>query len=276
MRPEPLEVTLARIRPLGYESIEIADPCRYDLSDTKKLLEQYDIRCWGGVTLMLGEHNLAAADGDRRAQSVRYVKEIVQRVSDLDGEVVTVVPVTVRKLVPESTPENEWAWVLEGLQEINDLAEQAGVRLAIEPLNRFETYFINRVDQALVMAEDVGSNCGVCLDTFHLNIEEDDLLQAIRVGGSKIYDFHVADNNRLAPGQGTLDWLAIVRTLRSVGYAGGLAAEFLVPMDRSPIKRYSHDVQADGASVMSADFYTSLTARTAETMIPLIREPDAA
>ena len=270
MRPEPLEITLARIQQLGYRSIEIADPCRYDRAATEALLKRYDIRCWGGVTLMLGERNLAAKDSARRASSGQYVKEIVQRVSDLGGEIVTVVPATVNKIVPESTPENEWIWARDTLQEVNDLARRVGVRLAIEPLNRFETYFINRVDQALALAGAVGPNCGVCLDTFHLNIEEPDLLEAIRQGGSKIYDFHVADNNRLAPGQGALDWPAIVRTLKSVGYDGGLAAEFVVPMDRTPLNHYSHEMRADGASVMSEVFYTALAAKTAETLLPLI------
>ena len=118
-------------------------------------------------------------------EPVQYVKEIVQRVSDLGGEIVTVVPITVNKIFPESTPENEWMWVRDGLREINDLAKRTGVRLAIEPLNRFETYFINRVDQAIAMAEEVGPNCGVCLDTFHLNIEETNLMEAIRLAGGK-------------------------------------------------------------------------------------------
>jgi sugar phosphate isomerase/epimerase len=272
MRPEPLETTLARIQRLGYESIEIADPCRHELTATEALLKRYCIRCWGGVTLMLGARNLAAQDGARRASSVQYVKEIVQRVSDLGGEIVTIVPVTVGKLVPECAPEDEWAWVRDGLQEVNDLAKRVGIRLAIEPLNRFETYFINRTDQALAMAEAVGPNCGICLDTFHLNIEEANLLEAIRLGRGKIYDFHVADNNRLAPGQGALDWHAIVKALKSVGYNGALAAEFLVPTDRTPKNRYSHEVQDKGSSVMSEEFCTALAAKTAETLIPLIHD----
>ena len=273
MRPEPLETTLARIKRLGYDSIEIADPCRYELEVTERALRRYGIRCWGGVTLMLGEHNLAARDGEQRARSVQYIKDIVQRVSELDGQIVTIVPTTVRKLVPESTPEKEWAWVREGLQSVNDLAKREGVRLALEPLNRFETYFINRVDQAIAMAEAVGENCGVCADTFHLNIEESDLLDAIRLARGRLYDFHVADNNRLAPGQGALDWPAIVQTLKSVGYDGALAAEYLVPMDRTPRNRYSHELQENGCDVMSDEFYSALAAKTAETLLPLICDP---
>jgi sugar phosphate isomerase/epimerase len=153
-------------------------------------------------------------------------------------------------------------------------------------LNRFETYFINRADQALAMANEVSPNCGVCLDAFHVNIEETDFLGAIRICGKRIYDFHVADNNRLAPGQGSLHWPSIVRTLKEVGYNGALTAEFVAPIDRTPVLRYRDQleknpvnisaeqlkfIQDHGSSVLSEEFYTSLAAKTADTLIPLIR-----
>jgi len=144
------------------------------------LLKQHGIRCWGAVTLTLGERNLAARDPLQRAKSIGYVKSVVQMVSELEGEIVTIVPATVGKVVAESTAENEWAWVRDGLKEVYELAERLGVRMAIEPLNRFETYFINRADQAVAMAEAVGPRCGVCLDAFHMNIEEKDFLASIR------------------------------------------------------------------------------------------------
>jgi sugar phosphate isomerase/epimerase len=287
MRAEPLEITLARISRLGYESIEISgEPTQYDRASTHTLLKRYDIRCWGAVTLTLGERNLAAKDPAQRANSVQYVKSVVQMVSELGGEIITIVPATVGKVVADSTPENEWAWVRDGLQEVYHLADRLGVRMAIEPLNRFETYFINRADQALAMADAVGPKCGVCLDAFHMNIEEKDFLAAIRQAGRRIYDFHAADNNRLAPGQGALDWKAIVQALKSVGYNGALTAEFVAPIDRTPVTPYSNQletspinisseqlkfIQDHGSSLLSEEFYTSLAAKTAETLLPLAR-----
>jgi sugar phosphate isomerase/epimerase len=286
MRAEPLEVTLARIKRLGYESIEISgEPTQYPTECTQALLKRHGIRCWGSVTLTLGERNLAAKDPRQRARSVDYVKSVVQMVAELEGEIVTIVPATVGKVKPESTAENEWAWVREGLQEVYQLAQRVGVRMAIEPLNRFETYFINRADQALAMATAVGPACGVCLDAFHLNIEEADLLEAIRLAGGRIFDFHVADNNRLAPGQGALHWPAIVRALKDSGYDGALTAEFVAPVDRTPVTRYPGqlernpvNISADqlkfiedhGSDLLSEEFYTGLAAKTAETLLPLI------
>ena len=108
MRAEPLETTLKRIKRFGFESIEISgEPQQYKVEDTRRLLDQHGIRCWGTVTLQLGDRNLAAKDTAQRAHSVEYVKSVVQMAADLGGEVVTVVPATVGKVVPEGKPEEE-------------------------------------------------------------------------------------------------------------------------------------------------------------------------
>lgn len=287
MRAEPLETTLRRIKSLGYESIEISgEPTRYDLNDTRRLLKEYGIRCWGAVTLTLGARNLAASDQVQRARSVDYVKSVVQFVHDLGGHEATVVPATVGKVIPDSTPENEWRWVVEALREVYALSEKLGVRIALEPLNRFETYFLNRADQAVALAKEVGPNCGVCLDAFHLNIEEADMFAAIHKAADRLVDFHVADNNRMAPGQGALDWKKIVSTLREAGYDGALTVEFVAPIDRTPVSPYPDQIdknpvdippeqlkfiQDHGSSLLSEKFYTSLAAKSAETLLPLIR-----
>ena len=287
MRAEPLEVTLKRIKGLGFESIEISgEPQQYRVDETRRLLDQHGIRCWGAVTLTLGERNLAAKDGAQRARSVAYMKSVVQMTGDLGGEIVTLVPATVGKVVPDGPPEEEWRWVTDAIQEIYELSERLNVRLALEPLNRFETYFLNRADQALALAEAVGPNCGVCLDAFHLNIEEADMFAAIRSAKGRLFDFHVADNNRLAAGMGALDWPRIVRTLREVGYDGALTNEFVAAVDRTPVSPFPDQVEKNpvaispeqlkfiedhGSSLLSEAFYTSLVEKTAATMLPLIR-----
>ena len=127
-------------------------------------------------------------------------------VAALDGTEMTIVPATVGKITPDGTPEKEWEWAVAGLKEIYDHSQPLGVKLAIEPLNRFETYFINRGAQAMALAEAVGDECGVCLDAFHINIEEADLFQAIVDCGPRLTDFHAADNNRMPAGIGDYDW----------------------------------------------------------------------
>ena len=230
MRAEPLETTLKRIKKFGYESIEISgEPEQYKTKETRALLKEHGIRCWGAVTLMLGERNLAAKNQGQRERSVQYVKDVLTMVSELDGEIITLVPATVGKVVPDGTEEEEWKWVVDATRECFTHAKKVGVKIAVEPLNRFETYLFNRGAQALALADAVSPECGVCLDAYHIHMEEFNVYDAIRQVGKRLFDFHVADNNRFAAGLGQIDWPRIVATLREIGYDGALTNEFVAP-----------------------------------------------
>ncbi len=287
MRAEPVEVTIARLAKYGYESIEIGgEPDKYDTRHVRKLLNDHDLRCWGSVTLMFAGLNFPSADEATRARTLKYVKDCITMVKELDGEEITIVPGTVGKVNADSTPEKEWQWAVDGLKEAYAHGQREGVRLALEPLNRFETYFISRADQALALAEAVGPDCGVCLDAFHMNIEEDDMLAAIRRAGRRLFDFHVADNNRLACGMGSLNWAAIVRTLKEIGYDGALTVEFVAPVDRTPANPFPNAIEKHpvnispeqlkfiedhGSSLLSEEFYDWLVGRCAAVLLPLIK-----
>ena len=286
MRAEPIEKTVKRIAAMGYEKIEIQGaPELYNTKKISNLLKDNGMGCWGSVTLMLEKRNLLAKDKAQRAMSVQYVKDVVRMVKELDGQMVSVVPATVGKIVPDGRPDEEWAWAVEGLQEIYEYAESLGILIGIEPINRFETYFINRGDQALALAKAVGPNCGVCLDTFHMNIEEDNLYDAIRRAKGRLVGFHVADNNRMAPGMGTLNWAKIIETLHEIGYNKVLSVEFCSPLDRTPANPYPNSIEADpeglsaeqkkfledhGSSAVTEEFYAMLTKKSVETLRPLI------
>ncbi len=287
MRAEPIEVTIARLARFGYGSIEIkGEPDQYDTKDVRAMLSSYGLTCWGAVTLTLAERNLCAKDERQRAASVDYMKSVVTMIKELDGTEITIVPSTVGKIVPDGTPEEEWAWCVAGLKEIHEHANKAGVVMAIEPLNRFETHFINRGDQALALADAVAPDVGVCLDCFHMNIEEVDLLETIRAIGPRLRDFHVADNNRMACGMGALDWPSIVGALRDINYDGALTVEFVAPIDRTPANQYPDAVETDpvdispeelqfiidhGSSLLSEGFYGMLVEKCATTLLPLIQ-----
>ncbi|MDX2245475.1 MAG: sugar phosphate isomerase/epimerase [Bacteroidia bacterium] len=286
MRAESLETTLRRISSLGYHSIEISgEPDRYNTKEVRQLLKQYELTCWGSVTLMLEKRNLVARDPAQREMSVQYVKDIVTMVKELDGKMVSVVPGTVGKIVPDGRPEEEWQWAVEAMREICAFADASGVKIGIEPINRFETYFINRGDQAMALAEAAGPHCGVCLDIFHMNLEENDPYAMIRRAARRLVGFHVADNNRFAPGMGTLDWPRIITTLKEVGYDGALSVEFSPPVDRTPANPHPGSIDTNpqglspehkkfledhGSSTLTEDFYMMLTRKSIETLLPLI------
>jgi sugar phosphate isomerase/epimerase len=251
MRPEPIETTITRLGRSGYNGIEISgEPAVYDADQVKGLLDANGLECWGSVTLMTGGRDLVHEDHYVRLASVQYVKDCLTLVASMGGKILTVVPSTVGKVVPMGSPEDEWQWAVDGLKECQAHAEQVGVRIGIEPLNRFETYFINRADQAVALAQDVGGNCGVTLDIFHMNIEEADWAQAIRDTGDHLVDFHVADNNRMPCGQGAIDWEALVGELVGIGYDDYLTVEFVTAVDRSPLSQRQEigDASEAGAS----------------------------
>jgi sugar phosphate isomerase/epimerase len=282
MRAEPIEVTIARLAKSGYDAIEISgEPDRYNTKDVAKLLKNHGVACWGSVTLMLGTRNLLAGSAKHRSASVTYVKDTITMVKELGGEEITIVPGTVGKLTPDASPEEEWKWAVESLKQCYDHGQKEGIRLAVEPLNRFETYFLNRHDQALRLAKEVGPECGICLDCFHMNIEEKDLFQAIRNAKGRLNDFHVADNNRLACGMGTLDWTRIIATLKEIGYTGALTVEFVAPLDRTPANPYKNMLETSsveltpeerkfmidhGTGDLSNEFYTWLVDETVRTL----------
>lgn len=282
MRAEPIDVTIRRLAQCGYQSIEIeGEPEKYDTKEVRKLLKEHNLFCFGSVSLMFEGRDLIHADEAVRASSVQYIKDCVTMVKELEGREMTIVPSQVGKVTPMASPEEEWQWAVEGLKEIYDHSEKAGVVLGLEPLNRFETNFLNRHDQAVMLAEAVGPNCGVCLDAFHINIEEVDLYQAILNTGEKLVAFHVADNNRMACGQGDYDWTRLVTTLAAAGYDSALTVEFVAPIDRTPANPYENataDAEAEltpeqlkfiqdhGSGVLSDEFYTWLVQVSGDTL----------
>ena len=252
MRAESIETTLTRISDLGYDKIEIqGSPELYDTDHLLKLLKSYHLTCWGAVALMFGDRNLLAKNVTKRKKTIQYVKDVIQMVHRLEGNIVSVAPATVGKIVPEGKPEDEWFLAVEGLQEIYEYSENLGISIGIEPINRFETYFINRSDQALALAKEVGPNCGVCLDTFHMNIEEMNIVDSIIKSKDRLVGFHVADNNRLSPGMGHLPWTEILDALRSINYNRVLSVEFCPSLDRTPANPYPNSIDEQPKNLSS-------------------------
>ena len=114
------------------------------------------------------------------------------------------------------------------LRALLPVAEREKVSILFEPINRYETDFLARVEDVLAVVDRMGSPAlGVLADTFHMNIEEASIEKALRLAGQRLRLVHAADSNRLAPGWGHLDFTSIVGTLRDIGYRGFLSAEIL-------------------------------------------------
>ena len=119
-------------------------------------------------------------------------------------------------------------WLVAALRECCQAAGVHGLRLALEPINRYETTLINDTAQGLELIERVGeANFGLLLDTFHMNIEEGNIEASVQACGPHIVHFHVADSNRWYPGAGHLDFKSILNSLFGTGYQGWVSGEFL-------------------------------------------------
>ena len=291
MRAEPIEVTIRRLARCGYHSIEIeGEPSKYDTNEVRKLLKENNLFCFGSVSLMFEGRDLIHADEQVRDSTIQYLKDCITMVEEMEGREMTIVPSQVGKVHAMASEEEEWNWAVEGLREVYHHSEKAGVVIGIEPLNRFETNFLNRHDQALMLAEAVGPNCGVCLDAFHINIEEADLYQAIMNSADRLVAFHVADNNRMACGQGDYDWVRLLTTLKAAGYNDALTVEFVAPLDRTPANPYKNakaDAEAEltpeqlkfiedhASGVLSEEFYSFLVDMSAKTLRSALQKIDA-
>lgn len=247
MRPEPIETTLARLSRYGYDALEISgEPHLFRNAETRKLLDKHGIACWGAVSIMTEGRGLTLSDRYLREGTILYLQDCVRMVAELGGEILTTVPATVGKIAPDASIDEEWSWAVEGLTRVADVARKLGVTIALEPINRFETYFINRGDQALALADAIGDDIMVCLDAFHMNIEDVDAQATIRSAGKRLIDFHVADSNRKPPGDGHYDWAGTIRTLREIGFEGCLTVEFVNPVERTILAGTRADESAEG------------------------------
>jgi len=137
----------------------------------------------------------------------------------------------------QQTPEDrakDLDLLVDNLSELSEYAEGHGIRMGVEPLNRFETSFVNLAEQAIEIVDRVDSPaCGIMLDTFHMNIEEKSLEEAIKSTGSRLIQVHTCENDRGAPGSGQVNWEEVRIGLKDIGYEGPLVIESFTPKVKS-------------------------------------------
>jgi len=121
---------------------------------------------------------------------------------------------------------DEWKWAVESYRSLGPVLERYGVTIAIEPLNRFETYFLNTAADSAALCEQINHpNVGILFDTFHANIEEKNIGQAYRTVGRHLKHVHTCENDRGTPGSGHVEWTDVFRALRDMDYDGWLTIE---------------------------------------------------
>jgi sugar phosphate isomerase/epimerase len=182
------------------------------------------------------DHFIGDFDPGRRRDAVEQLRSQLSVIAELGGAGVLtpaswgMFSLRLPPFTPPRDPRDDRKVLLEALMVLAEHAAREGVWLAVEPINRYEDYMVNRLDQAVSLAEEVQRELGldsvrVCADLFHMNIEEDDLVKAILAAGPRIAHVHVDDTNRLQPGTGHMDFAAVLDALRSIGYDDWLTLE---------------------------------------------------
>lgn len=223
------EANVRRIAELGYDGVELAirDPRLIDAGDLLAITGAHGLDVPAiGTGQAWGEEGLSFTDPDA---SVR--EAAVQRVCDhvpfaaRTGAVIIIG--LLRGIVkPGVTHGEAMDWLVDALQRCSAAAEPHGVRLALEPINRFETSLINSVPECLSLIDAVGAgNFGVLADTFHMNIEDVSIAGSLQQAGPRLFHVHFVDSNRWYPGAGHIDFRAVVAALREIGYQGYLSVE---------------------------------------------------
>ena len=188
------------------------------------------------ITYSLGldkKYDISSNDESVRLGGVEYLKNIMKQVAKMDGKIISGVSYAGWG-APNYICDDKSAMLeasVKSMKEIVKMAEQLGITYCVEAVNRFEGALLNTSKEAVEYVKMVDSPAiGVLLDTYHMNIEESNIGDAIRYAGDYLTAFHTGENNRVVPGKGHLDWDEIFKALKEVNYKGRIVSEPFVLM----------------------------------------------
>lgn len=226
-----------KIADLGYDAVEIAveDP---QLIDTDKIRAELEKN--GLSVIVCGafgtSRDLTSDDPELQRNSLIYIEECLKIAREL-GSAFFAGPmysaVGKARMIPKEEREVEWSRAVENLRTVCEIASSMGLEIALEPLNRFESDLVNNVDDVLQMIEDINHPAAkICLDMFHMNIEERDPGLAIRKAGDKLLHVQVSENYRGTPGSGNASWNEYRKALEAIDYKGVVSIESFTPENK--------------------------------------------
>jgi D-psicose/D-tagatose/L-ribulose 3-epimerase len=230
----PLGETLARIAAAGCDGVELpGEPDQFEPAEVRTLLAHHrltPVALTASCKAPETRRDLAHPDAAVRTDAVAYVGRCLRFAAEIGVPLVQMLPSGETRLAPLAKRDDEWRWSVAAMRAAAREAERLRVRLAVEPINRYETYLVTSVDAALAYLDAVGSPwLGLTLDLYHANIEERTIPGAIRAAGPKVWHVHIADTNREGLGRGHLDLDACLAALREVRYDGALVLEVTAP-----------------------------------------------
>jgi sugar phosphate isomerase/epimerase len=224
---EEVSGQIHRLASLGYDAVELgAELSPEDAGKVRDLVERAGMAVTSICPSFTPERDLAHPDPEVRENATRYLRTVTDLANAAGAPLIIVAPTAFLRTRPIASEGEEWDLAVESIRAVGDYAASAGVDLTLECWNRYGTFLLNRLDQAARMWHETGlSNGGVLADTYHMNIEERSLSEAIRNTGARINHVHLSDSNRAAPGLGHVDYPGILQALLDVDYTGYLTFE---------------------------------------------------
>lgn len=223
-----------KVSALGFDVMEISCAALREVYTTKEqLIELREYAKEKNLTLTAGygptkAENLCSEDSEAVKRAMAFFKDLLPKLALMDikilgGGLYSYWPVD---FTLNNDKEGDRARAVKNLKELSKTAEEYDVTLGMEVLNRYEGYILNTCDEAIDFVDEIGSShVKIMLDTFHMNIEEDNIAAAIRKAGSRLGHLHLGEQNRMVPGKGSLPWGEIGQALRDIQYEGAAVME---------------------------------------------------
>lgn len=217
-----------RIRDWGYDVVELAifDFAAVDPAPIRHALADTGLAVTVSSALPAG-FSLVSADGAMRARTRSWLQSAVEKVAAIGGSILAgPLYLPVGELPGRRRSPDEWNRAVDEFRDLGAAIQASGTRIALEPLNRFETYFLNTAGDACRLCDEVADNSiGVLFDTFHANIEEDDPIAALRSLGRHLIHVHLSENHRGIPGSGHVPFQSVAQALSDAEYSGYAVVE---------------------------------------------------
>jgi D-psicose/D-tagatose/L-ribulose 3-epimerase len=228
---EELEVLAPKVAKMGFNHIEIPidDPQTLDFKKVGEIVKKAGITSISFCAAMSPDRDLIDPDPKVRQAGVDYLKASIDGLAlvggrNFVGPFYSAVGRTWQQSAEER--EHDMQILVAILKDLAEYAGKKGVVLGLEPLNRFETSFICTAEQAIELVDRVNHPaCGIMLDTFHMNIEENSLGEAIRKVGHRLVQVHSNENNRGTPGAGHVPWKEVAQALKEIKFDGVMVIE---------------------------------------------------
>jgi D-psicose/D-tagatose/L-ribulose 3-epimerase len=219
---------LPSIKAAGFDGVEVPlfHPEQFAADDIRRGLADNGLECTI-CSILTGGLNMISEDAAVRQKTLVHLQDCAKAAAEVGAKIIAgPLYSPVGLMTGRRRTDEEWKRAVDCYQHLGPTLTEYGVTIAIEPLNRFETYFLNTAQDAVALCDAIGHpNVGILFDTFHANIEEKDVAAAYRAVARHLKHVHTCENDRGIPGTGHVDWRGVFQALRDIRYDGWLTIE---------------------------------------------------